>query len=102
MPLHNTPYDTFNKERHSINDGIIECNALNNIGFIQRSIYDIRIESEEDLAAEIARIAETARKLGRKIRKENRNMSQAEVYTQIIHSASLFRAVLQYVGRNPC
>jgi len=102
MPLHNTPYDKFNKERHTVNDGIVECNALNNIGFIQRSTYEIKIESEGDLAAEIARIAETARKLGRKIRKENRNMSQAEAYTQIIHSASLFRAVLRYVGRNPC
>lgn len=102
MPLHNTVYDDFNRERHGINDGIIECNALNNIGYIQRSMYDIRIESEEDLAREIARVAETARRLGRKIRKENRNMTQAETYTQVIHSASLFRAILKYVGKNPC
>jgi len=102
MPLHNTVYDDFNRARHGANDGIIECNAQNNIGYIQRSIYDIRIESEEDLAREIARVAETARRLGRKIRKENRNMTQAEAYTQVIHSASLFRAILQYVGKNPC
>ncbi len=102
MPLHNTVYDDFNRERHGINDGIIECNAQNNIGYIQRSMYDIRIESEEDLAREIARVAETARRLGRKIRKENRNMTQAETYTQVIHSASLFRAILKYVGKNPC
>jgi len=102
MPLHNTVYDDFNRERHGVNDGIIECNALNNIGYIQRSMYDIRIESEEDLAREIARVAETARRLGRKIRKENRNMTQAETYTQVIHSASLFRAILRYVGKNPC
>ncbi len=102
MPLHNTVYDDFNRERHGANDGIIECNALNNIGYIQRSMYDIRIESEEDLAREIARVAETARRLGRKIRKENRNMTQAETYTQVIHSASLFRAILRYVGKNPC
>ncbi|MBM3163206.1 MAG: hypothetical protein FJZ79_07800 [Chlorobi bacterium] len=102
MPLHNTVYDAFNRERHSTNDGIIECNVQNNIGYIQRCIYDIHIENEQDLAREIARVAETARKLGMKIRKENRNMTQAETYTQVIHSASLFRAILRYVGRNPC
>lgn len=102
MPLHNTVYDAFNKARHGTNDGIIECNVQNNIGYIQRSIYAIRIENEQDLAREIARVAETARRLGRKIRKENRNMTQDETYTQVIHSASLFRAILQYVGRNPC
>ncbi len=100
MPLHNTAYDTFNKERHSINDGVIECNALNNIGYIQRSIYEIKIQNEEDLAREIARVAELTRKLGALIRKENRNMTQQEAYTQIIHSASLFRAILAYVGKN--
>ncbi|MCF8216135.1 MAG: hypothetical protein K9I59_05000 [Chlorobium sp.] len=102
MPLHNIPYDAFNKERHTINDGIIECSALNNVGYIQRSIYDIHIENEEDLAREVARIAEISRKLGMKIRKENRNMTQAEAYGQVIHSASLFRAILRYLGKNPC
>ena len=102
MPLHNTAYDAFNKERHGVNDGVIECNVQNNIGYIQRSIEGIRIENEQDLAREIARVAETARRLGRKIRKENRNMTQAETYTQVIRSASLFRAILQYVGKNPC
>lgn len=102
MPLHNTPYDDFNRERHTVNDGIIECSVQNNVGYLQRSIYDISIQSEEDLAREIARIAESARKLGRKIRKENRNLTQAETYTQVIDSASLFRAILQYVGKNPC
>jgi len=102
MPLHNVPYDAFNRERHTINDGIIECSVQNNVGYIQRSIYDISIESEEDLAGEVARIAEISRKLGRKIRKENRNMTQAEAYGQVIHSASLFRAILQHLGKNPC
>jgi len=102
MPLHNVPYDAFNRERHTINDGIIECSIENNIGYIQRSIYDISIESEEDLAREVARIAESARKLGRKIRKENRNMTADEAYGQVIDSASLFRAILRHLGKNPC
>jgi hypothetical protein len=101
MPLHNTAYDAFNRQRHSKNDGIIERNALNNIGFIQRNMYEITIESEEDLAREIARVAETGRKLGAVIRNENRNMTQDEAYMQVIHSASLFRAILVFVGKNP-
>ena len=99
MPLHNTPYDDFNKNRHSINDGIIESSVRNNIGYIQRNIEDITIQNESDLAREIAKVANTARRLGIKIREEKRDMTQSEVYTQVIRSASLFKAVLKYVGK---
>ncbi|MEI6692626.1 MAG: hypothetical protein WCL43_07865 [Chlorobium sp.] len=99
MPLHNTLYDDFNKKRHTINDGIIEGSVRNNIGFIQRNIIAITIANETDLAREIAKVANTARKLGAKIRKENRNITQDEVYTQVIQSASLFKAILKYVGK---
>lgn len=99
MPLHNTLYDDFNKNRHSINDGIIESSVRNNIGYIQRNIEDITLEGETDLAREIARIANTSRELGRTIRKEKRDMTQSEVYIQVTRSASLFKAILKYVGK---
>ncbi|MEI8185959.1 MAG: hypothetical protein WCG19_04605 [Chlorobiaceae bacterium] len=99
MPLHNTPYDDFNKKRHSINDGIIESSVRNNIGYIQRNMIDITIENESDLAREIAKVANTARKLGLKIRKENRDMTQDEGYNQVIQSSSLLKAVLKYVRK---
>lgn len=101
MPLHNTPYDDFNKQRHSINDGIIESSVRNNIGYIQRNMENITINNESDLARAIARVANTARTLGLKIRKEKRDMTQNEAYTQVTQSASLFRAILKYVGKNP-
>ncbi|MGB7510315.1 MAG: hypothetical protein WBP54_03390, partial [Pelodictyon phaeoclathratiforme] len=101
MPLHNTPYDDFNKQRHSINDGIIESSVRNNIGHIQRNMENITINNESDLARAIARVANTARTLGLKIRKEKRDMTQNEAYTQVTQSASLFRAILKYVGKNP-
>lgn len=101
MPLHNTVYDAFNRERHSANDGVIERNALNNIGYIQRNMVEIRIENEDDLARAIARVAEASRDLGAVIRKENRDMTQDEAYARIIQSASLFRAILVYAGKNP-
>jgi hypothetical protein len=99
MPLHNTPYDDFNKARHSINDGIIENSVRNNIGYIQRMMTPPTISSEADLADEIAAVAESARKLGLKIRMENRNMTVDEVYTQVIRSASLFSAILAWTER---
>ena len=99
MPLHNTPYDDFNKSRHSVNDGIIESNARNNIGFIQRNMEGIAIGNEADLAREIAKVANTSRRLGIKIRQEKRDMTQNEAYIQVTRSASLFKAVLKYVGK---
>ena len=99
MPLHNTEYDDFNKKRHTVNDGIIESSVRNNIGYIQRNMSEIIIENESDLAREIAKVANTARRLGIKIRKENRNMTQEEAYIQVIQSSSLLKAVLNYVRK---
>lgn len=96
MPLHNVPYDEFNAKHHSINDGIVEVSALDSIGLIQRSIYPIVIHDEHDLGLEIARIANIARDLALKMKKENRDMTRAEAYIELSHSASLLRAVLIY------
>ncbi len=99
MPLHNTEYDDFNKKRHTVNDGIIESSVRNNIGYIQRNMSEITIENESDLAREIAKVANTARRLGTKIRKENRNMTGEEAYIQVSQSSSLLKAVLNYVRK---
>jgi hypothetical protein len=99
MPLHNSSYDDFNKIRHGINDGVIESSVRNNIGYIQRNMEDMTIGSEADLAREIAKVANTSRRLGIKIREEKRDMTQNEAYTQVTRSASLFKAVLKYVGK---
>ncbi len=99
MPLHNTEYDDFNKKRHTVNDGVIESSVRNNIGYIQRNMSEITIENESDLAREIAKVANTARRLGIKIRKENRNMTGEEAYIQVSQSSSLLKAVLNYVRK---
>ena len=99
MPLHNIPYTDFNKEHHSQNDGIIDFGIMNKVGYIQKNMYAIVIENEKDFAREIARIANISRQLGLKLEKENRDMTSDEAYGQIFHSASLLKAVLQYVRR---
>jgi hypothetical protein len=96
MPLHNAPNSPFNKKHHSTNDGIVEFSVLNNIGFIQRNMCEIKIKNERELAREIARIANSSRRLAYKLEKENRDMTQDEAYKQLFHSASLFKAVLAY------
>ena len=59
----------------------------------------IKIGSEEDLANEIARIANLSIKKGYQIQDEKRLLTKDEAYDQISHSASLFKAILEYVGK---
>lgn len=98
QPLHNIPYDVFNQTFHNQSDGIVEETILNEPQQIIRHMYDIPLSTdhfEADLAREIARIANLSRKLGYKLRAENRALTKEEAYVQLAHSASLFKAVLR-------
>ncbi len=100
QPLHNMPYDRFNRAHHSANDGIVDENILDNVKEIEKNMYEIRLSKEtfeEDLAKEIARIANISRQLGFKIKAENRDMTKGEAYVQLGHSASLLKAVLSVI-----
>jgi hypothetical protein len=101
MPLHNTPYDEFNKARHSINDGVIDAGVRDSVASISKRIRPIEIRNEDDFAREIASLAESARKLGARMRSENRDMTHDEAYIQVIRSASLLKAVLAYSEHPP-
>jgi len=101
QPLHNLPYDNFNKTYHSANDGIVDEGILDNhLKDIEKNVYEIRLSEENfwtELACEIARIANLSRQLGLKIKAENRTMTKEEAYVQLGHSASLLKAVLTAV-----
>jgi hypothetical protein len=99
QPLHNAPFDSFNRKHHNTNDGIVEEEALDNIALIRKGMYTISVRSEEDLAREIARIANSTRLLYFKMRKEDRDMTRREAYAQLSKSASLLKAVLGYADR---
>lgn len=102
QPLHNTHYDNFNKTHHGINDGIVEEEVLENIGEIKKNMHPVTLRTEHfenDLAREIARIANQARKLGYILKKENRDMTKEEAYIQLGYSASLLKAVLIHLGK---
>jgi hypothetical protein len=97
QPLHNTLYNSYNRKYHQTSDGIINDEVLDNIDKIK--IYPIKIESENALAKEIARIANLSLKKGYQIQNEKRLLTKEEAYEQISHSASLFRAILKYVEK---
>jgi hypothetical protein len=101
-PLHNTPYDQFNKDRHSTNDGVIEAEALKYLLLIERNMHEIKLDPancESGLARQIARIANGARRLGYAMRREHRDMTKGEAYVQAGESASLLKAVLRCYRR---
>ncbi len=98
QPLHNILYDQYNKTHHSTNDGIVDEGILDNLKDIEKNMYDIKIRRasyEEDLAKEVARIADLSRQLGLKLRAENRNMTKEEACVQLGHSASLLKSALR-------
>ena len=96
QPLHHTPYNAYNKANHRSTDGIINRRVLADYNRIR--IYPISIHSESDLIREITRIANLSLQLGRKLERKNRIITPDEAYGQISHSASLFKAILRYVG----
>lgn len=102
MPLHNLPYDDFNRTRHDRNDGIVDHGVLAELAPLRRQMRPVVLGDatfERDLAREIARIATGARALGERLRRERRDLTVAEAYGQLGQSAALLRAVLDHYGR---
>ena len=76
QPLHSMLYNSYNRKYHKTIDGIINDEVLDNIDRIK--IYPIKIESEEDLANEIARIANLSIKKGYQVQDEKRLLTKEE------------------------
>ncbi len=95
QPLHNMAYDAYNRRNHLETDGAVNDDVLDRVARIR--IYPIRIRSEADLAREIARIANRSMALGYRLEREDRLPTKEEAYRQLSHSASLLKAVLNYV-----
>jgi hypothetical protein len=96
MPLHNTEYNAFNRKNHAAVDAIVDAAAL---GHLERIRIDpVEIRSEDDLASQVARLANSSHALGRRLEAEGRLPTPEEAYAQLGHSASILRAVLLHVG----
>lgn len=90
-------YEGYAKTHHQEVDATVESEVFDNWDKIK--IYEIEITSEDQLAAEIARLASLSINLGYKLVDEKRLLTKEEAYTQLGHSASLFKAILKYVGK---
>lgn len=95
MPLHNTLFDPFNQKYHAAIDGVVEDEVLDHLERIR--IYTIKIGSEDDLLREIARIANLSMKKGYELKEQDRPLTREEAYDQLSHSASLLKAILEYL-----
>lgn len=96
-PLHNTAYDDFNKKHHKINDGIVDQDIFSFLQYIP--VYEVQINSEEDIINMIIQISNNSMKLGKKMRVENRDMTKNEAYQQISQSSSLFKGILKWLKK---
>jgi len=97
QPLHHIPHNDYNRRHHAATDGIVDRGALRQAKRI--ALYPIAIASEEDLAREIARIAQLSLDLACTLQREDRILAAAEAWVQLGHSASLLRAVLDWLER---
>ncbi len=96
-PLHNSVYDEFNKTHHQDFDGAVETKALASLQEITNRMIKMVLRPEyleDDVAREIAMIANKSIALSKKTRLENRNMTEAEAWEQVALSASLCKAIL--------
>jgi hypothetical protein len=97
QPLHHTLYEDFNRRYHSKMDGIVNDEVLDNLDKIK--VYPIEIKTEQDLAKEIARIANLSMVQCYKLEDEGRLLTREETYNQLSHSSSLMKAVLDYLEK---
>lgn len=102
QPLHNIAYDGYNQTFHNATDGVVDKTVFEEPEKITKRMYTITLRAdhfEDDLAREIARIANLTRRLGYKLRSENRVITKEEAYIQLGHSASLLKVVLEHYQR---
>ncbi len=97
QPLHNTEWSSFNERNHQAVDGTVNDEVLDHLERIR--VYPIKINSEEDLAREISKVANLSMMLGYRLEDENRVLTKEEAYQQLGHSASLFKGILEYAKR---
>ena len=76
-------------------DGIVNDEVPDHLARI--GVYPIVIHTEDDLVREVARIANLSMKLGYQLEKENRMLTKEEAHVQLWHSASLVKAMLEWV-----
>ena len=102
QPLHNVPFDPFNKTYHTRFDGVVDADVMENLEQIRANMQPVDLGENPwtvGLPNEIARIANLARALDDKIRKEARMITREEAYQQLGLSAALLQAVIRVLEK---
>jgi hypothetical protein len=96
QPLHNSPYDAFNQQHHRRIDGLVE-QVPNLPAAIAARMRPLHLRNEAELATAIADVANAARAADVRLRHSG-DMSQDEALDLLGRSASLLRAINDWVG----
>ena len=96
QPLHNSRFNAYNQRYHRETDGILNGEVLAHLDKIPLQAVSIR--SEADIAREVARIATLCVAMADRLEREERLITRQEAYAQLGYSASLFKAVLEWLN----
>lgn len=107
MPLHLSVYDNFNRQHHLAIDQTLNRNDVSwdvdAVPLITKEMTvddGLRFQNEDEVINEMLNIAQESYELAQTLRKENRNLTHAEAIACVNRSASFFRALMRYCGKN--
>lgn len=97
-PLHNSPYNVFNKSMHSRVDQAMSLGTP--VDVVRARMRRIQFRSEADIAKAVSELANISHELARDLESGRRALREDEALTQLAYSASLYRGILDYLHAN--
>lgn len=107
QPLHMSVYDDFNRKHHlnidqTLNHGDVKWD-VDGVPMITKEMTvddSVRFNSEDEIIDYMLQIANESYDLGQKLRKEDRELTHDEAIARVNRSATFFRALMRYCGKN--
>ena len=107
MPLHMSVYDDFNKKHHLNIDQTLNRSDVkydvDGVPLITKEMTvddSVRFNSEDEIIDYMLKIANESFELGQKLRAEDRELTHEEAIQRVNRSATFFRAIMRYCGKN--
>ena len=107
MPLHMSVYDDFNRKHHlNIDQTLTRKDVKWDVDAVplitkEMTVDDsVRFHNEDEIIDYMLQIANASYDLAQTIRKENREITHDEAIQRVNRSATFFRALMRYCGKN--
>lgn len=107
MPLHMSVYDDFNKKHHLNIDQTLNRSDVkydvDGVPLITKEMTvddSVRFNSEDEIIDYMLKIANESFELAQKLRAEDRELTHEEAIERVNRSATFFRAIMRYCGKN--